>query len=233
MKTDTLPYKILHCLAAVSTMAFLVLGSVFLNVNNENFFAAQYVKNGTDAATGMSFERLEDTTKMLLDYLNDDRDDLNMQAEKHGHMSRVFDQREITHMVDVKNLYAGAQMAMYIFGGVALAVFAFLFWRQDRRDFAKGQNTGFNFARILFVIICLSLGFIFTVGFDVFWTNFHKVFFTNDLWILDPAVSTMINMFPLEFFLALCSKILCVFICFFCLALSLSKFIFKKYAKQV
>jgi len=32
--------------------------------------------------------------------------------------------------------------------------------------------------------------------------------FSNDLWLLDPRVSTMINMFPLNFWLAMCSKML-------------------------
>ena len=46
------------------------------------------------------------------------------------------------------------------------------------------------------------------VDFNWFWTQFHHVFFTNDLWLLNPATSVLIQMVPEEFFSAIVLKIL-------------------------
>ncbi len=45
------------------------------------------------------------------------------------------------------------------------------------------------------------------VDFNAFWINFHKLFFTNDLWLLDPAKSVLINMVPSQFFFDLVMRI--------------------------
>lgn len=44
--------------------------------------------------------------------------------------------------------------------------------------------------------------------FNAFWTNFHLFFFDNDLWLLDPRTSIMINLFPGSFFFDLVIEII-------------------------
>jgi TIGR01906 family protein len=50
------------------------------------------------------------------------------------------------------------------------------------------------------------------VDFNGFWMNFHYIFFDNDLFLLDPNVSIMINMFPSNFFFAVVFGIIVLFI---------------------
>ena len=199
--------KLLYNVGSICLMLFLILFSVFTVVNDLDFFSEQYVKNGADSMTGMSFEDLDKATIMLLDYLNDERDNLDMQAEEFGKMAETFDEREKMHMVDVKVLYQNFATVMNILIGMTCAFFMFLFVR-DRSNFLNGFAKGLTVAMAIALVLCLAFGFVFTVGFDSFWTMFHKVMFTNDLWLLNPKISTMINMFPLNFWLAMCSKIL-------------------------
>lgn len=49
--------------------------------------------------------------------------------------------------------------------------------------------------------------------FNGFWTTFHQLFFTNDLWLLNPATDLMINLFPEAFFSHLVIRILLWFLC--------------------
>ena len=49
------------------------------------------------------------------------------------------------------------------------------------------------------------------IDFDAFWMGFHHVFFRNDLFLLDPDISIMINMFPAELFFAIVMLIVIVF----------------------
>lgn len=77
----------------VLVMVFTILFSVFTVVNTRGFYSEQYAINGADRATGISFENLDAITGMLLDYLNDKRDDLDMTVEKWGVENQVFDDR--------------------------------------------------------------------------------------------------------------------------------------------
>jgi integral membrane protein (TIGR01906 family) len=38
------------------------------------------------------------------------------------------------------------------------------------------------------------------IDFYKYFTVFHEIFFTNDLWLLDPAADRLINIFPQDFF---------------------------------
>ena len=71
------------------------------------------------------------------------------------------------------------------------------------------------------------------IDFDAFWTLFHQILFRNDLWLLDPTTSVMINMFPLEFFNTLVVQI--VVLAIICIGLfgSVSFYLIKKKEKAV
>ena len=207
--------KLTYSVSCVCLMLFMILFSVFTVVNTESFYTKQYIKNDTEKYTGMSLPDLEKATVMLLDYLNDGRDDLNMQAEEFGVMSETFDEREKTHMVDVKNLYRFAVRSMLhllTFSSICLAYMRYA----DKAMFFDGVLKGAKFALALAVVLSLGFALMFIFDFNAFWTMFHHVVFTNDLWLLDPKVSTMINMFPLNFFLAMCSSILIRFVVLYC-----------------
>lgn len=210
--------KFLNRTAMLSMTLFLILASIFLVVNTRTFYTDQYKKNNTEQATGMSVRDLDKATALLLDYLNDKRDDLDMTADKFGVSEQVFDRREKTHMVDVKALYAGAGTAMVFFAAFAAATIFVLARKTPKKDLPVLLKHGYKTAAVFTVVLALALAAAFTLGFDRFWTAFHHVFFTNDLWLLDPRTSTMINMFPLEFFLAMCTRILVVFLSLFALA---------------
>ena len=189
-------------------MVFCILFSVFTVANTNSFYTEQYIAIGAEDATGMSIEDLDKTTAMLLDYLNDRRDDLNLQVEKWGEMEQVFDDRETSHMVDVKNLYSNAAKVMYFCLIVSAVILIYLFVKDGKVGFFTGAIKGYKVAIAISVILIVILGAAFTFGFNTFWTMFHEVVFTNDLWLLDPRVSTMINMYPLPFWLAMCTDML-------------------------
>ena len=192
----------------VLVMVFTILLSVFTVVNTNSFYSQQYREIGADKSTGVSLEDLDEITTMLLDYLNDKRDNLDMHVEKWGQLKPVFDDRETSHMVDVKNLYAFFEKTMYITFITSAAILIYLFIKDGKTQFFTNAVKGYLSALVVAIILCVIFATAFTVGFNSFWTLFHEVMFTNDLWLLDPRVSTMINMYPLPFWLAMCTVIL-------------------------
>ena len=56
------------------------------------------------------------------------------------------------------------------------------------------------------------LGAIAAVNFNFFWTNFHHLFFSNNLWILDPSTDVLIQMMPTQLFYDCVIQILIIFV---------------------
>ena len=50
------------------------------------------------------------------------------------------------------------------------------------------------FAAVLVLLACID--------FDSLFILFHKVAFTNDLWLLDPRTDLLIRLMPIEFFIS-------------------------------
>lgn len=68
----------------------------------------------------------------------------------------------------------------------------------------------------------LMLSFWASIDFTNFWISFHELFFTNDLWLLNPMTDLMIQMFPETFFFDMVIQIIVVFFATFSILLILS-----------
>lgn len=203
--------KTFYCIGLALLVVFLMLASIFSVVHTESFYEKEYVANSSEKDTGMSVDDLMDTTVLLLDYMSDRRDDLDLEVTKNGVRRQAFNDREKTHMVDVKALYLNARKVMWacLAGGILLLGGLYM---TDRKRFPRDLRGSLAPVTIGFILVGAALGAMFAVNFDWFWVHLHHILFSNDFWLLDPRTSTMINMFPEEFFLHMCSKMLMRFV---------------------
>ena len=74
---------------------------------NMNFYKKEYAKLEVHKTIGISEVELTKVTNVLLDYIKDKNDSLDVEASISGVNRKVFNEKEILHMVDVKNLYKG------------------------------------------------------------------------------------------------------------------------------
>lgn len=201
-------YNLILPLAFVAILLWSVIGVS----QNRSFFDRQYQINNTAEHIGMRHQDLMSVTDNLLSYMVKQRSDLEMQYGVKGEIREIFDEREKLHMVDVVNLYMGV---IYIAAGLTAAVglgAAYLIKADGHRQARQILNRKYIWAAIGLAVVASGFGIVIVTNFQWFWTNFHYVFFSNDLWMLDPKVSIMINMFPLNFFYAICERILIVFV---------------------
>lgn len=203
---------VLSCVlgSAMLILAMLIM-SIELFIFDKGFYASEYNKLGTAETIGMSRETLNTVTNNLLDYITGARDSLDMKGEINGVQREVFDSREKAHMVDVKALYLHARdvRTICLIGAAVLIFLAFIL----RKKQALGPLfRSFSRVSIVYIVIIGALAVYAAVDFYDFWTNFHHVFFTNDLWLLDPATEVMINMVPEQFFSDLVMNIIVTFV---------------------
>lgn len=103
----------------------------------------------------------------------------------------IYNQRELGHMIDVKNL---VQLMIRIWIPITLFLFvAFLIaWRMKWLErFWKAISTG-GWAT-LGLIGMILVGVVF--NFDALFTGFHRIFFTGDTWLFYTS-DTLIRLFP-------------------------------------
>ena len=204
--------KLLYNLILPVTFVALLLASVIAVSQFRPFFRYQYNKLDRAEYIGIDTEDLMDVTDGLLSYMAGGRENLDMQYEVKGQMREIFDEREKLHMIDVKNLYMGVIYIAAALGAVALAMTAFVVKKDGVATAKSTLKKNYKFAAIGLLIVVGLAGIMIANDFNSFWIKFHMIFFTNDLWLLDPRVSIMINMFPLEFFFAIVTTIIVVFV---------------------
>lgn len=213
--------KILGVIAVLGILVGCLFGSIEYHGFNKNYYEMKYTELNTAEHIGMSNEALFDATFTLLDYLKDERDDILCVHEVKGKEREIFDERETLHMVDVKNLYINVKNVCFTIVGVGIvALLCMIYLVKSNKCTLETMlldlKDGFRQVVLAFIIVISGLLFYALVDFNRFWTMFHQIFFDNDLWLLDPRVSIMINMFPEEFWFGMVIRMALTFIISFC-----------------
>ena len=213
-------------------IALLIL-SIEIYAFNRTFFAKEYEKIGTADNIGMSEQDLSAVTEKLLDYTQGTEPNLNMQVSIKGEMREVFGQREKDHMVDVRALYLGARdvRTVSLIGAALLFMASFM---SSRKTTVPILCRSFLWVSGAFLVAVAAIGLYAAIDFSAFWTSFHHVFFTNDLWRLSPT-HILIQMVPEQFFSDLVTKIILRFVSVFIelnLAAALGLYVYKKLQKK-
>lgn len=178
-------------------MVTFVLGFEAI-IFNEPYFEWHYANRGVLDTTQMSMEDLMDVTVEMLSYLKGDRENLDMTATIAGQDEEVFGQREKDHMVDVQKLYFGARNIRRI--GTGLIVLVISLGLLLKKDFLVQTLLRVKYYIGALLSLLLVVGLLFATNFEHYFTLFHEMFFSNDLWILNPRTDILINMVPYSYF---------------------------------
>ncbi len=190
----------LGVLCAFCLMFILLVTSVEAVVYwTPGYFEKEYTKYNVAAAVDMEMDDLLDVTDEMMAYLKGDREDLHVPTIVGGEEREFFNEREIAHMEDVQGLFLGAIFLRRLCVGIiAASIILLVLAKSDIKHLLPKMiciGTGLFF----FLIAALSL--IISTDFTKYFIIFHKIFFDNDLWILDPSTDLLINIVPEPFFM--------------------------------
>lgn len=191
----------------------LVLLSIILVVQfytfNQGFYEDQFIQNGTHAYTGIEPEDLSKVTERLIGYLMDRYDTLDIIAPVNGVDEIIFEGREVAHMVDVKNIFMFMErMRIILVVLLFLEVVYLYFSKAGFKYFAKALVVAGGLA----IAIAIFMGALVMLDFSKYFVRFHEIFFTNDLWLLNPKTDILIQMLPLDFFIDITTAIVTTFL---------------------
>jgi integral membrane protein (TIGR01906 family) len=165
----------------VSVILFVFLLSFKLEVFNEHFYDKQFVENNVYNLLGK--ETVIQETRNLVDYLKG-KADLT---------TDFFNEKEKLHLKDVKTLIFVANILFYL---SSILMLGFLVYFIKTKNIKKIKGSLFIACISIFIIMLVLSVFNFS---DLF-LGFHKVLFSNDLWLLNPLEDKLIVMFPEPFF---------------------------------
>ena len=130
------------------------------------------------------------------------------EAEEEFQNSTFFNEQEKMHMEDVKEIVQSAinirRECMVL---ISLSLGMVFVLRLNKFLFLKFFALFFGVIGILFYI----LAGVSVLNFNTAFVIFHEVLFNNDLWLLDPRESLMINMLPESFFVDIFIRICITF----------------------
>ena len=157
----------------------------------------------------------------IMGYLNYRYDTLDVDYNPDGETINMRE-IEISHMVDVKNLYTSLRLVAIssLFVGVSLSIYMY---KKDKKELYKNIKA-LQLAPIVFIVF---LGGYMLIDFNTAFTTFHQIFFTNDDWLLY-SNDVLIQLLP-EMFWMVSGLIILIL---FSSSLGLIYFLNEKYLKN-
>lgn len=173
------------------------------------YFEKEYAKYNVTEAVDMTMEDLLDVTDQMMAYLRGKRADLHVDTTMGGVSREFFNEREIAHMEDVQVLFLKAMSIRTVC--LVLTVLLLAFMAATKARMRKVLPSSLCLGTGLFFGLVTALGLMISTDFSRYFIMFHHIFFTNDLWILDPSTDMLINIVPEGFFMDTAARIAYLF----------------------
>ena len=178
---------------------FLVLSNVRVAATEQRVYEYSFSQYDADLVTGIERSELDRAASEIIGYFrDDDADALDIRVADGGEIAPLFNQREVLHMRDVRDLMRATfrlhEIAFVYIVGYVAAVFL---WSGERPLRRLAQQAMISGGATVALLAGAAIGVL--VGFDRLFTQFHLLSFSNDLWKLSPARDHLIQMFPQGF----------------------------------
>lgn len=169
------------------------------------FYQKEYQKYQVAEEIGIQEKDLQKVTTHMMDFLIGKAERLSIQVKIDGERKDFFNHQDRIHMEDVKQLFRK---------GFFVRDFFLVVWILGAGYFLRKGKTGLHLLAQGFlkgiwamggILIVLGLGV--WMNFSRAFVVFHKIFFSNNLWMFDPETDYMIRMLPEGFFFDMVKRI--------------------------
>jgi integral membrane protein (TIGR01906 family) len=177
-------------------MIFVLVTVVQYYAFNEKFYMSEYEKYDIYSSTDLDEEAIVVATQAIVEYLEGTRDTL--EVEYNGMM--IFNNKEMAHMKDVKAIFKFMNMMKMLAGILGILIMVM----------SKKLSTlmmGTIYATGASLLLFGGVGVLMLTDFNAAFVKFHEMFFSNDLWLLDPRTDRLIQLLPEGFFLDMTTMI--------------------------
>lgn len=179
------------------------------------FYEKEYRKydvNNENSIVNMEMDELMRVTKEMMSYLRGNRENLVIYAQIDGTEKEMFNEIDKSHMADVRELFVNALILRRICICIFLFCVLLLIFTSGIRHalLLLCRMIQYCIGVLWLLLICLIIAA--CVNFNAVFTAMHLLLFDNDNWLLDPAISRLINILPEGFFMDMGIRIAVLFV---------------------
>lgn len=202
-----------HVLGIVASMALIIvllITSFEIGAYSDlDWYEKEYAKYDVLTKLEMEMKDVMYVTHEMMDYLRGDREDLVVNTVVAGEEREFFNEREKAHMVDVQRLFLAGMNLRFISAAVFIVLCVVLVF--SKANYKKILPQSFLAGAGIFASVVAVLAVLVATDFNKDFLLFHKLFFTNDLWIMYPETDLLIRMLPEGFFFDMVIRIGMIF----------------------
>ena len=206
-------YRVTITIAMLLVIFALLITGFQLAVYGDShygFYKKEYEKYRVTDDLNMKIDNVMAVTEHMMAYLIGKEEKLSIVTDVDGEHQDFFNEQDRLHMADVRNLFLGGlKLRNY---AVILAIILMIVLRAKKADFQRLVPQGYLHALFVYLILAAILGVAMSIDFTSCFTLFHKLFFTNNLWIFDPETDYMIRLLPEGFFFDMVIRVGVIFI---------------------
>ena len=171
-------------------------------VTNEALMNQGFLQFSQTAHLGVPASRYGDYAHGLCQYLDGKTALTQIKDAETGEGVNAFSDKENAHLQDVRGIVRFLKAARYVGGGLVIGALALLYFLQKREQprMLAHAVRGFSHSALFLLLFASALAVWGIVNFDGLFVTFHKVAFTNDLWLLNPNTDVLLALMPLPFF---------------------------------
>jgi len=181
---------------------------IFLDVGlDEELYYKLQMRENVPATAGISQKDLMHLDSKLSLYLRGwdklEADDESLVISVNGVMQPAFNEHEIQHLQDCRRLFGKLSIAHDVFKWFVMASFLInlLLYGSGSKKYKNNADLWLGSGIILVPLGIFALWA--AIDFSSAFHFFHKLLFTNDLWLLDPRTDLLINICPQSMFMSM------------------------------
>ncbi len=169
-------------ISSIVLFMLIFLQGFFHILYSQDFYYSEYQKNN------VMLEEKGNMTSELFGYFRG-RQELT---------ADYFNEKERLHLADVRGLIDSAGELYYFLIILFFILLYFQLGMKGRR--ADSMKRIFMYTGIA-ILAFTAASFVLSRYFEFFFIKFHQLFFSNNLWLLNPATDKLIVLFPEQFFI--------------------------------
>lgn len=186
--------RVLLILVTVLVPVFLLMTSIRMLLFPV-YTEAEYRRPGFPADTyGFSLQDRLKWSRISVDYLTNSAGIDFLGNQKLDPKTPLYNERELSHMLDVKNLVQFMLIAWPLIGIAILGIGLLAIRQAWLPEYWLAVSKG-GWAAVWFIIAVL---FCVAISFNALFTGFHRIFFSGDTWLF-LYTDTLIRLFPMDF----------------------------------
>lgn len=187
-------YSILFVIISIIFFVFMYFTGVQIISNSTSFFKKFFEEYNIYDKRRISVDDSVYVIDTLVDYMEGKNDTIKLDRTILKFSS--YSTREIKHMVDVKNIYKTFKILRNISCVIYICILFLYIKKAPKIKIFKYSIISFIITNIIFLGCSITIIY----NFDAVWRNFHKIIFTNDLWLLNFSEDLIINICSNEMF---------------------------------